>query len=127
MAEVRRDAELAAVPAPLRCLFLGRFGTAEALCRHRDVENPDLDEVVLYPDSVQRWEAYCSAVERRILGTEDDANGATDGSGVSVFGTCRRCGSSRLLVTTRQLRRADEGMTEIRQCKACGHVTKVNS
>ena len=67
------------------------------------------------------WNEYCGAVEQRLLGLN---NTAVDRS---VFGVCRRCGSARLLVTTRQLRRADEGMTEIRRCLACGHITKVNS
>ena len=31
----------------------------------------------------------------------------------TVFGLCRRCGSARLLVTTRQLRRADEGQSGV--------------
>jgi DNA-directed RNA polymerase subunit N (RpoN/RPB10) len=82
-----------------------------------------------------QWNDYCQQVERSIRG--DDEEPATE---VSVFGVCRRCGSRRLLVTTRQLRRADEGMsrgimrfmmllrmTELRQCRECGHVTKINS
>jgi DNA-directed RNA polymerase subunit M/transcription elongation factor TFIIS len=70
--------------------------------------------------AIHEWDQYCAYVETQIQGNDGDYN-------TSVFGVCRRCGSSRLFVTTRQLRRADEGMTEIRLCKNCGHVTKVNS
>lgn len=54
---------------------------------------------------VQQWEAYCMNVERHVRGDDLCQNTQT------IFGVCRRCGSNRLLVTTRQLRRADEGMT----------------
>ena len=50
------------------------------------------------------WDHYCTAVELQIRGEEGPRAS-------SVFGVCRRCGSARLFVTTRQLRRADEGMT----------------
>ena len=73
----------------------------------------------LYTGAVE-WDQYCTSLEEQIRGTGGDQP-------PSIFGVCRRCGSSRLLVTTRQLRRADEGMTEIRICKNCGHVTKINS
>ena len=50
------------------------------------------------------WDQYCTAVELQIRREEGPRAS-------SVFGLCRRCGSARLFVTTRQLRRADEGMT----------------
>ena len=90
-----------------------------------------------YSDHITRWKQYCHQAERNIRGDDEDTLAP------SVFGVCRRCGSTWLLVTTRQLRRADEGIpratfqfllgmaplpgTEVRQCKECGHVSKVNS
>ena len=47
-------------------------------------------------------------------------------SGNCVF-KCRRCRSSRVTVTTMQVRSADEGMTEFRSCKDCGHVGRINA
>jgi hypothetical protein len=44
----------------------------------------------------------------------------------SVY-TCRKCGSKRVKVTTRQTRSADEGMTEFICCVDCGFVRKTNS
>ena len=52
--------------------------------------------------AVQRWEHYCEGVERRLRGDDNDAAAAA--AGTTIFGTCRRCGSTRLLVTSRQLR-----------------------
>ena len=66
-----------------------------------------------------RWDAYCAAVAADL-----ERQGAAAGT---VFGSCRRCGSTRLSVVNRQTRRADEGMTEIRTCQDCGHATRVNA
>lgn len=55
-----------------------------------------------------RWEAYCREVEDGV--TRDHEGGAGPGStrpATSVFGVCRRCGSQRLTITNRQIRRAD--------------------
>lgn len=96
-----------------------------AFIQHLHHTNGDTDGALLPgPFAVHRkqWQQYCQQVERSIRGDGEDSD-----IQASVFGACRRCGSRRLLVTTRQLRRADEGMTELRQCRTCGHVTKVNS
>lgn len=86
-------------------------------------------ERLLHPDSVERWAAFCAAAEQAVL--RPDAADAMDDAppmpSAGVFGRCRRCRSARLIVSTRQLRRSDEGATEIRQCRDCGHVTTVNS
>jgi DNA-directed RNA polymerase subunit M/transcription elongation factor TFIIS len=72
---------------------------------------------------VRRWVVYCTEVERRLMGGDDD----TDDTQNTVFGSCRKCGSKRLEVRTKQLRRADEGATELRTCHNCGHTSRVNS
>lgn len=79
--------------------------------------------------SVRRWDAYAQGVRRR-LAEEDDAGADAPQQQQQqqrVFGVCVRCGSHRLIVTTRQLRRADEGATELRNCRDCGHTSRVNS
>ena len=58
----------------------------------------------LFATHTNSWDQYCTTVELQIRGEEGPRAS-------SVFGLCRRCGSARLFVTTRQLRRADEGMT----------------
>lgn len=58
----------------------------------------------LFAKHVQAWRDYCTQVERSVRGDDETSTIPT------VFGVCRRCGSTRLSVTTRQLRRADEGM-----------------
>lgn len=58
----------------------------------------------LFAQVRQTWVNYRDRVERSIRGEDEHHTVHT------VFGVCRRCSSSRLLVTTRQLRRADEGM-----------------
>ena len=70
---------------------LGRF-VAERGCQYQDLD-------AVRDGSVRRWTEYCDEVERHIRGDE-----AGDAAGPSVFGVCRRCGSARLFVTTRQLR-----------------------
>ena len=40
---------------------------------------------------------------------------------------CVRCNSTRVTVTTAQIRSADEGMTEFRNCRDCGFVSRINS
>jgi hypothetical protein len=57
-----------------------------------------------YAESIQAWDAYCEHVRGTVEGDTTALPQST------VFGTCGRCGSSRLLVTNKQLRRADEGM-----------------
>lgn len=47
-------------------------------------------------------------------------------TGSGVF-TCRRCGSRAVTVTTVQVRSADEGMTEVRTCRDCGNVSRINA
>ena len=47
--------------------------------------------------SIDRWDAYKERV-RRFLDGDDDNDTMT------VFGVCVRCGSSRLVVTNKQLR-----------------------
>lgn len=75
-----------------------------------------LFERMMHPAGAARWDAFCAAAERSVRGDDPndpvaaaaaEASAATQRSG--VFGRCRRCGSKRLLVTTKQLRRADEG------------------
>ena len=68
---------------------------------------------------VRAWREYCVRLDARLRGDTEGTEGA--------FGMCRRCGSRRLLVRTQQLRRADEGMTEIRTCLDCGAVSRTNS
>ena len=83
--------------------------------------------------SIERWDAYKEHVRRFVNGDEDDDI-------VTVFGVCVRCGSSRLVITNKQLQswvplfywesmpcRADEGMTELRTCRDCGHTSRTNS
>ena len=53
----------------------------------------------------ERWEGYVTQVERNIVGVP------TTSPPSNIFGSCVRCGSQRLVVTTKQLRCADEGMT----------------
>lgn len=53
-----------------------------------------------------------------------DAERQAMGSGVF---TCRRCGSRAVTVTTVQVRSADEGMTEVRTCRDCGNVSRINA
>lgn len=52
--------------------------------------------------SVNRWEAYAVDVERRVLSPQRDRK---------VTIPCARCGSVRVTIVTKQLRRADEGAT----------------
>ena len=73
----------------------------------------------LFHTHTMRWREYGDSVERSVRGDAQVTaffvmlSRVTDEDLLqpSVFGVCRRCGSTRLLVTTRQLRRADEGMT----------------
>ena len=44
-----------------------------------------------------------------------------------VHGSCRKCGSKNVIVYNKQLRSADEGMTEIRVCQECGDETRRNA
>lgn len=106
-----------------RCAALAAGGDSYALF-----------ERAMHPSGAARWEAFCAAAERCVRGDDPndpvavaaaEASAATQRAG--IFGRCRRCGSKRLLVTTKQLRRADEGMTELRQCQDCGHVSRSNS
>ena len=69
--------------------------------------------------SLRRWEQYTERVRAE---AEDEP-----ATRQRAFGACVRCGSHRLLVTTRQLRRADEGATELRSCRDCGHTSRINS
>ena len=73
--------------------------------------------------SEARWGAFCREAERRVHGDTGDAQRFR----MAIFGRCRRCGSERINVTTRQLRRADEGATEIHICRQCGHTRHINS
>lgn len=112
-------------PADTLAFLVSYFPTRESLRIHVE-STPSVDDLWLIPEAhasgVQPWETYCLQVERNLCQADDNTNNRQ-----SIFGMCRRCGSARLLVTTRQLRRADEGMTEIRRCKDCGHISKVNS
>lgn len=45
----------------------------------------------------------------------------------TVHGVCRKCKSSRLTILNKQLRSADEGMTEIVHCQDCGYTRRTNS
>jgi DNA-directed RNA polymerase subunit M/transcription elongation factor TFIIS len=104
---------------------VGLFPTPEALFAHCQQHSNrlafwDLDCIRAGPG--RRWLQYSAYVERQVRGDDDEANAQA-----SVFGNCRRCGSARVTVRTRQLRRADEGATELRTCRDCGHVTRVNS
>lgn len=74
---------------------------------------PPLDE------SVERWNAYAADVERRIMSPPRDHRHKTI--------PCARCGSHRVTIMTKQLRRADEGATELRHCRECGHTARTNS
>lgn len=101
------------------------FPTPDALFAHCQKHSNrlafwDLECIVAGPGG--RWSQYCMYVERQVRGDDDEAH-----THASVFGNCRRCGSARLTVRTRQLRRADEGATELRTCRDCGHVTRINS
>lgn len=40
---------------------------------------------------------------------------------------CMRCNSTQVTVTTAQIRAADEGMTEFRNCRNCGFMSRINS
>lgn len=40
---------------------------------------------------------------------------------------CMRCKSTRVTVTTAQVRSADEGMTEFRNCRNCGFISRINA
>ena len=73
----------------------------------------------------ERWAAFCAETERRVRGTEGDDEAQR--LRTAIFGGCRRCGSERLQVTTRQLRRADEGATELHTCRQCGYTRRINS
>lgn len=61
---------------------------------------------------------YCASLEQQLNPTNLDSTIATK---------CRKCKSTRVFVTTKQLRRADEGATEIRSCQDCGYTTRLNS
>jgi len=68
-------------------------------------------------------EKYCSSLEQQLNpptleSIVDTAQSTT---------RCRKCQSTRVFVTTKQLRRADEGATEIRSCQECGYTTRLNS
>lgn len=82
-----------------------------AMCPTADDVRQQLSSTVM-AEAHARWDAYCQRVERLVL-TEGGGGGRDDGDEDrgGVFGCCRRCGGRRLLVTNKQLRRADEGMT----------------
>ena len=96
--------------------------------------------------SAERWRRHCERMEEIVRADPPPSQAA----GLRVFGRCPRCRGARIDVITKQLRRtrrgspwlgwgggggeggnpsgcADEGMTEIRTCKDCGHTTRVNS
>jgi DNA-directed RNA polymerase subunit M/transcription elongation factor TFIIS len=105
--------------------ILSAFPTANALLTHFHQNGNqfsfwNLDAIQHGP--IQRWSDYCVYVERHVQGTDNEEVIQT-----SVFGTCRKCGSSRLTVRTKQLRRADEGATELRTCRDCGYTSRINS
>lgn len=109
------------------CL-ISTYSSAADLVNHCQLTNNqlgfwDLHDIQTGP--MLRWKTYCMEVEQRILGKDDNDNQVNTQN--TVFGNCRKCGSKRLVVRTKQLRRADEGATELRTCHDCGHTSRVNS
>ena len=117
---------LASSPAAVALVVTHFASNYGALHAHLAAHGGLLCTQAVFARSEQRWELYCADVERRQRGMDADDAAALRHQ-AAVFGTCRRCGSARLLVTTQQLRRADEGSTEIRLCRDCGHVSRINS
>jgi DNA-directed RNA polymerase subunit M/transcription elongation factor TFIIS len=80
------------------------------------VTNADIFKHPSFNRSEAKWNASLDrlAEEHRLL------------TGNGVF-RCRRCGSGAVTVTTVQVRSADEGMTELRTCRECGKVTRINA
>ena len=105
--------------------MLSAFPSADALlnhCRQHGNRFSFWNLEAIQQGPIQRWAEYCAYVERHIQGKDVEEVIQT-----SVFGNCRKCGSARLTVRTKQLRRADEGATELRTCRDCGYTTRVNS
>ena len=110
-------------PRTTLSLLATRFsGDTEGMAAYLEAHSGRVCLEDLFSASWRRWETFCDQAERRERGLDVEA-----GRHMSVFGTCRRCGSTRLLVTTQQLRRGDEGMTELRHCRDCGHMSRINS
>ena len=81
------------------------------------IENKiDIFKHASFDESQAQWDASLDrlAEEHRLL------------TGNGVF-ACRRCGSKAVTVKTVQVRSADEGMTEMRTCRDCGKVTRINA
>lgn len=105
------------VSAPSLAVLCTYFRSPSALCaylRTRTAEGGEEDPVFGLPaiqsGAAARWRTYCAEVERTLRSGGRGEGGQGDEAALrSVFGTCRRCGSSRLLVTTRQLRRTVRG------------------
>lgn len=115
------QASYQAVPAPdFLCFALSVVSCHPGLQTLRaalDAAGPYsvFDDHEAFEESRSKWDV---ALER----LADDHNA----TGNRIF-RCRRCRGSRVTVTTVQIRSADEGMTEFRTCKDCGHVGRINA
>ncbi len=72
--------------------------------RFSEWERQNTGWIAVRANCEERWNEFCREVERRVRG-EDAEDAAAQRFRTSVFGRCRRCGSERISVTTRQLRR----------------------
>jgi hypothetical protein len=97
--------------------FISRFADPRCALEHVRQHGGNVSLDSLCPDTQRNWENYCEEVELHTRGSDATVEEGT------IFGNCKKCGSSRLLVTrffptpsllwenlsttTRQLRRAD--------------------
>jgi hypothetical protein len=96
------EAALCNEPAEVALFLASYFPSAADLLAHLEGAGSAREtDLPAFRDGPQRrWREYCQSVDRRLRDEGEDTPCTT------AFGICRRCGSPRVLVTTRQLRRA---------------------
>lgn len=113
-AELERALGAGGVTGEAALFLAASFPDLAAFLAHLASHGCDQASLPLFRDGpVRRWKDYCHRVERQLRGTDEDATARSS----AAFGVCRRCGSARLVVTTRQLRRPGHRIN--RRCPAC--------
>ena len=98
-------------------VWLSQFSDIEAVQRALDDKNLDIwQNSTVFGEVSADWDAI-------VQNTIDESNYDNE----DVTFACLRCNSTQVTVTTAQVRSADEGMTEFRNCRNCGFVGRINS